>query len=43
MVHGGDSRRFGPRVKARAVADVDRKTGVLRIFEFSTDLCDQFF
>ena len=43
MVHGGDSRSFGPRVEARAVADANRKTRVLPIFEFSTDLCDQFF
>ena len=43
VARGGDSRRFGPRVEARAVADVDRKTGALPIFEFSTDMCDQFF
>uniref|UniRef100_A0A2N9F617 Uncharacterized protein n=1 Tax=Fagus sylvatica TaxID=28930 RepID=A0A2N9F617_FAGSY len=43
VVHGRDSRRFGSRVEARAVADANRKTGVLPIFEFSTDLCDQFF
>ena len=27
---------------ARFVTDADRKTRVLLIFEFSTDLCDQF-
>jgi hypothetical protein len=43
VVHGGDFRSFGPRVEARTVADANRKTGVLPIFEFSTDLCDQFF
>jgi hypothetical protein len=43
VARGGDSRRFGPRVEARAIADADRKTGVLPIFEFSTDMCDQFF
>jgi hypothetical protein len=43
VVHGRDSRRFGPHVEACAVADANRKTGVLPIFEFSTDLCDQFF
>jgi hypothetical protein len=43
VARGGDSRRFGTRVEARAVADSDRKTAVLPIFEFSTDMCDQFF
>ena len=43
VARGGDSRRFGPRVKARDGANADRKTGVLPIFEFSTDMCDQFF
>ena len=43
VARGGDSRRFGPRVEARDGADADRKTGVLPIFEFSTDMCDQFF
>ena len=43
MVHGRDSKRFRLRVEAHAVANVDRKTGVLPIFEFSTDLRDQFF
>jgi hypothetical protein len=33
---------FMPRMAARCVADAERKTGVLPIFEFSTDLCDQF-
>ena len=33
---------FMLRVVARFVFDSERKTGVLPIFEFSTDLCDQF-
>ncbi len=32
VVHGGDSRRFGPRMEARAIADADWKTGVSPIF-----------
>ena len=43
VARGGDSKRFGPLVEARAVADANRKARVLPIFEFSTDLCDQFF
>jgi hypothetical protein len=43
VVHGKDSRRFGLHVEAHAIANADQKTGVLLIFEFSTDLCDQFF
>ena len=35
-------RIFMPRMAARFVTDAERKTGVLPIFEFSTDQCDQF-
>ena len=43
VVHGGDSNKFGLRVEAHAFANADQKIGVLPIFEFSTNLCDQFF
>ena len=36
------SRRYRLSVAVLFVADPDRKTGVLPIFELSTDLCDQF-